>query len=221
MNLITYAPLWLAALTAIALLAGAAEDMIRLRISNITVLIVLATAIAAMAFAGFPAALWQNALVFLGILVLGTLAFSSCWGEGTSSCSPRPDCGSASMPRPGFSPRSSSPAEWSPSATSSFARCEGGHAGKQAAFPTESRLLPGRSSSSARNIPTPIVSGLCRRSKAFTCRNDRGRRAEPPTSAISVASPTRSVRVASHASRQRAGDSHCGTWFGAFFWRFQ
>ena len=76
MNLITYAPLWLAALTAIALLAGAAEDMIRLRISNITVLIVLATAIAAMAFAGFPGALWQTALVFLGILVLGTLAFS-------------------------------------------------------------------------------------------------------------------------------------------------
>jgi prepilin peptidase CpaA len=76
MNLITYAPQWLAALTAAALLVAAGEDLIRLRISNITVLVVLASAIAAMAFGGFHGPLWQNALVFAGILVLGTLAFA-------------------------------------------------------------------------------------------------------------------------------------------------
>ena len=76
MNLINYAPQWLAALTAVALLVAAVEDLARLRISNITVLVVLASAIAAMAFAGFHGPLWQNAIVFAGILLLGTLAFS-------------------------------------------------------------------------------------------------------------------------------------------------
>lgn len=76
MNLIQHAPQWLAALTAIALLAAAGEDLFRLRISNWTCLAVLAGAVVAMAIAGFPAVLWENAVVFFVILVLGTLAFS-------------------------------------------------------------------------------------------------------------------------------------------------
>jgi prepilin peptidase CpaA len=76
MNLISYAPQWLAALLAIALLAGALEDAIRLRISNVTCLAVIAGAVFVMARQGFPLALWQNASVFFAILVLGTLAFS-------------------------------------------------------------------------------------------------------------------------------------------------
>jgi prepilin peptidase CpaA len=76
MNLIEHAPLWLVVLGALALIAGAVEDMIRLRISNLTCLAVIICALVAMGLAGFPAALWQNALVFAAILVAGTIAFS-------------------------------------------------------------------------------------------------------------------------------------------------
>ena len=76
MNLIAYAPTWLTALLAAALIAAAIEDMIRLRISNITVVVVLAGAIAAMAFGGFRGPLWQNAVVFAAILAVGTLMFA-------------------------------------------------------------------------------------------------------------------------------------------------
>ena len=76
MNLIAFAPTWLAALLAAALVAAAVEDMVRLRISNITVLVVLAGAIAAMAFEGFRGPLWQNAVVFAAVLAVGTLMFA-------------------------------------------------------------------------------------------------------------------------------------------------
>ena len=82
MNLIAFAPAWLAALTAAALLAAAIEDLRRLRISNVTVLVVLLAAIAAMAFAGFRGALWQNAAVFVGVLIVGTFAFARNWLGG-------------------------------------------------------------------------------------------------------------------------------------------
>jgi prepilin peptidase CpaA len=77
-----FAPIWLAALAAAALVAAAVEDMIRLRISNLTVLVVLAGAIAAMAYGGFHGPLWQNALIFVGILVVGTFAFARNWLGG-------------------------------------------------------------------------------------------------------------------------------------------
>ena len=76
MNLIAFVPLWLAALVTAGLLAAAAEDMMRLRISNITVLVVLGSAIVAMAVEGFHGPLWQNAVVFAAILAAGTLAFA-------------------------------------------------------------------------------------------------------------------------------------------------
>ena len=77
MNLVAAAPLWLLVILACAMLAAGAEDAVRLRISNGTSLIVLATAIAATLIAGPSLALWQNGVVFLAILVLGTVAFSS------------------------------------------------------------------------------------------------------------------------------------------------
>jgi prepilin peptidase CpaA len=77
MNLIAQAPLWLLALLAAALAAAAIEDAIRLRISNATSLVVLIGGLIAMALDGFPLALWQNGVVFVVLLALGTLLFAS------------------------------------------------------------------------------------------------------------------------------------------------
>ena len=77
MNLVASAPVWLIALLAASLAAAAIEDAIRLRISNATCLVVLVAAIVAMALQGFPFALWQNVVVFLALLVLGTLVFAT------------------------------------------------------------------------------------------------------------------------------------------------
>jgi prepilin peptidase CpaA len=77
MNLIIGAPWWLNALLALVLCAAAIEDAVRLRISNATCLAAIILALVAMAIHGFPPALWQNAVVFLLILVVGTAAFSA------------------------------------------------------------------------------------------------------------------------------------------------
>lgn len=77
MNLITGAPLWLLAILIVALVAGAVEDALRLRISNITSLVVLAIGICAAAIEGPSMSLWQNAALFVGILILGTAAFAA------------------------------------------------------------------------------------------------------------------------------------------------
>jgi prepilin peptidase CpaA len=77
LNLITSAPVWLLAVLIAALLAGAIEDAVRLRISNITSLVVLAAGICAAVLAGPSLSLWQNGLVFCVILALGTAAFAA------------------------------------------------------------------------------------------------------------------------------------------------
>jgi prepilin peptidase CpaA len=77
LNLVAAAPLWLLILLALAMVAAAAEDAARFRISNITSLVVLAGAVTAAAIGGPTLALWQNGAVFLAILVLGTFAFSA------------------------------------------------------------------------------------------------------------------------------------------------
>ena len=76
MSLVSVAPLWLIAVLACAMLAAALEDIARLRISNLTSLVVFAGAIAAAVIAGPTWGLWQNGVVFLAILLLGTAAFS-------------------------------------------------------------------------------------------------------------------------------------------------
>ena len=59
------------------MLAAAAEDAARFRISNVTSILVLIGAIACAIIAGPSLALWQNGAVFLAILALGTAAFSA------------------------------------------------------------------------------------------------------------------------------------------------
>lgn len=76
MNLLASAPEWLAWCLAILLIAAAAEDAARLKISNFLCLGVLAGAIVAVAVAGFETSLWQNALVFAALLTGGTLLFA-------------------------------------------------------------------------------------------------------------------------------------------------
>lgn len=77
MNLISLAPLWLLALLACVLAAAAIEDAARFRISNMFPLGVAAGAFIAAAFHGPSLDLWQNAVVLIAILALGTAAFAA------------------------------------------------------------------------------------------------------------------------------------------------
>ena len=64
------------------MLAAAVEDAARLRISNITSLLVLAGAVVAAVIEGPSLDLWQNVVVLAAILLLGTAAFSAGWLGG-------------------------------------------------------------------------------------------------------------------------------------------
>lgn len=75
MNLIQSAPIWLIALLCAFLVAAAIEDVSRLRVSNVTVIAVIATAVLAVVLAGPSIAVWQNLLVFALLLAGGTLLF--------------------------------------------------------------------------------------------------------------------------------------------------
>ena len=76
MNLAGEAPQWLALIVAVLLVAAAAEDAVRLRISNLIVLLVLVGAIIAAVVAGPELALWKNFVVFLALLAIGTPMFA-------------------------------------------------------------------------------------------------------------------------------------------------
>jgi len=82
LNLIPAAPLWLIIVLACALIAAAAEDAARYRISNVTTFVVFAGAICAAIIEGPTWALWQNGAVFVALMVLGTGAFSGGWLGG-------------------------------------------------------------------------------------------------------------------------------------------
>ena len=77
MNLTAEAPQWLALILAILLIAAASEDAVRLRISNMTVALVLISAIVAAIVAGPELRLWQNLVVFLALLAVGTPMFAA------------------------------------------------------------------------------------------------------------------------------------------------
>ena len=77
MNLVTTAPAWLLIILVLLLAAAAIEDAMRLRISNLTCAGVLIAALVAMGFAGFPASLWQNLLLFAALLFGGMFLFSA------------------------------------------------------------------------------------------------------------------------------------------------
>jgi prepilin peptidase CpaA len=76
-NLAAQAPLWLALVFAVLLIVAAAQDALRLRISNVTVLLVIAAAVAAAVIAGLQIDLWQNLAVFFVLLVAGTPLFAA------------------------------------------------------------------------------------------------------------------------------------------------
>lgn len=77
MNLIADSPVWLVAILFAALAAAAIEDFIRLKISNVTCVAVLVTALIAIGLHGFSLELWQNAVVFLVLLGAGYLLFAA------------------------------------------------------------------------------------------------------------------------------------------------
>ena len=77
MNLAAEAPQWLALLLVALLVVAAVEDAVRLRISNWTCLAILVAALVAIALVGPQVALWQNALVFIGLLAVGTPLFAA------------------------------------------------------------------------------------------------------------------------------------------------
>ena len=77
MNLAVEAPEWMALLFTFLLLAAATEDAARLRISNITVLLVIVAAVIAAIVVGPALSLWQNLAVFAALLAVGTPMFAA------------------------------------------------------------------------------------------------------------------------------------------------
>lgn len=82
MNLVLLSPIWLVALLIIFLAVAAVEDVVRLRISNLTCVGVFVSAIVAMALHGLEMSLWQNLVVFAVIVAIGTAAFGAGWLGG-------------------------------------------------------------------------------------------------------------------------------------------
>jgi prepilin peptidase CpaA len=77
MRLAAEAPAWLALIFALLLIAGAAEDAARLRISNFTCALILAGAVVAMIALGPEIAAWQNFAVFAALLTVGMPLFAA------------------------------------------------------------------------------------------------------------------------------------------------
>lgn len=76
MNLAIGAPTWLAMLFAALLVVAALEDVWRLRISNWICATIIVAAFVAVVVAGPVADLWQNVVVFGGLLAVGTPLFA-------------------------------------------------------------------------------------------------------------------------------------------------
>jgi prepilin peptidase CpaA len=77
MNLMALAPDWLIMLLCLTLAVAAAEDAIRLRISNGLVIAIAVGAVIAIFALGPTFALWQNLALSIGVLIVGTGLFSA------------------------------------------------------------------------------------------------------------------------------------------------
>jgi prepilin peptidase CpaA len=77
MNLLDSAPEWLAWVLVALLVAAAAEDAVRMKISNWICLGVFVGALVAMVLGGFEFRLWQNLLIFSLLLAAGTMLFGA------------------------------------------------------------------------------------------------------------------------------------------------
>ena len=82
MNLIIGAPFWLVSIVLLALGAAAVEDALRFRIANLTCGVVFVTALMAMGLQGLSTVLWQNAVICIAILAVGTTLFAAGWLGG-------------------------------------------------------------------------------------------------------------------------------------------
>lgn len=82
MTLLTSAPGWLTAILFLLLLVAALQDVWRLEISNWLCAAAAVGAFLAMAIGGPIIDLWQNLLLFAGMLGLGTLLFARGWMGG-------------------------------------------------------------------------------------------------------------------------------------------
>ena len=77
MNLAALAPQWALMLLMVLLALAALQDSIQLKISNIICAAVLLLGIGVVLITGFKLDLWQNFLVFVVTLTLGTMLFSA------------------------------------------------------------------------------------------------------------------------------------------------
>ena len=77
MKLAAEAPLWLALILSLLLLAAAVQDAARLRISNITCALILVAGLVAIIVMGPERGVWQNFAVFGGLLAMGMPLFAS------------------------------------------------------------------------------------------------------------------------------------------------
>ena len=82
MNLASSAPMWLYAILLACLAAGAIEDALRLRISNITCILIVMLAAVAAFVTGPTWGLWQNLAASVALLAIGTGAFAKGWVGG-------------------------------------------------------------------------------------------------------------------------------------------
>lgn len=82
MTLLASAPGWLAAFLFLLLLLAALEDLWRLQINDWLTGAVAVGAFLALAMDGAAAELWQNLLLFAGVLGVGTLLFVRGWMGG-------------------------------------------------------------------------------------------------------------------------------------------
>ena len=82
MNLLASAPDWLAAMLLFLLLVAAIEDGWRLQINDWTSGAIAVSAFLAIALNGPIVGLWQNVLLFVVVLVIGTMMFSRGWMGG-------------------------------------------------------------------------------------------------------------------------------------------
>ena len=82
MNLIATAPDWLVGILLLLLVLAAAEDGWRLRISDWTSGAIALAAFLAIAIAGPIVGLWENFLLFVAMLAIGTVMFARGWMGG-------------------------------------------------------------------------------------------------------------------------------------------
>ena len=82
MNLLATAPAWLVAILLLLLLLAAIEDGWRLQISDWTSGAIALAAFLAIGLNGPIVGLWQNFLLFVVVLVIGTAMFARGWRGG-------------------------------------------------------------------------------------------------------------------------------------------